>query len=115
MEIVIEHPPEFKAYRVGYDSARQIAGAVGPSIVSSRNLQKEITRYVIMTKSGPKEALLGDWIVCRGAEEFDVCSLKEFHEKYVFKRAVSAGRRIKRSTKPRRKWDDYEYPEEAKR
>lgn len=115
MELVIEHPTEFKAYRVGYDSARKIAGAVGTAIVSSRLMNKETLRYVIMTKSGPKEALIGDWIVCRGPEEFDVCTLKEFHEKYVFKRAVSAGRRIRSSSKPRQKWNDYLYQDEAKR
>lgn len=115
MEIVIEHPTEFKAYRVGYDSARKIAGAVGTAIVSSRTMYKDTLRYVVMTKSGPKEALIGDWIVCRGPEEFDVCTLREFHEKYVFKRAVSAGRRIRSVTKPRKKWDDYLYPEDAKR
>lgn len=115
MEIVIEHPTEFKAYRVGYDSARKITGAVGAAIVSSRTMNKDTLRYVVMTKSGPKEALIGDWIVCRGPEEFDVCTLREFHEKYIFKRAVSAGRRIHNASKPRRKWDDYLRPEDAKR
>lgn len=115
MEIVIEHPAEFKAYRVGYDGARTIAGAVGAAIVSSRTMYKDTLRYVIMTKNGPKEALIGDYIVCRGPEEFDVCTLKEFHEKYIFKRAVSAGRRIHNPSKPRQKWTDYLRPEDAKR
>jgi hypothetical protein len=108
MEIVIEHPQEFHAYRIGYDSPKSIANAVGERVLAQRNPP----RFMIMTKTGPKEALLGDYIIKRGPTEFDVCTASEFHMKYIFKRAVSGNRRIHRSSKPRVKWDDYLRPEE---
>ncbi len=108
MEIVIEHPVEFHAYRVGYDTPSSIARAVGERIVASRRPP----RFTIMTKSGPKDAVIGDFIVKRGPGEIEVLTAAEFHEKYVFKRAVSQGRRIKRTHKPHVKWDEYLPPEE---
>ena len=103
MEEVIRHPEVYKAYRVGYD--RNI-GLSCEGVVRIRPIGRNIqSGYWVPTKRGPIEAKLGDWIVKFDEVTFEVYRLEEFHKQFIFKRAVSQGKYVRRATAPR--WDSY--------